>query len=88
MQKQLGYTDRVYNHINKTGGKVFIPLDRMRHIRWEEAVNRAILKREGYVSDNGSKIEFEHWHCSCGSIECLGNPRALGAYRPRRPRKQ
>ncbi len=44
-----------------------MPLSRMRHIRWEEAVVRSHARREKIP------VEIRHFDCHCGSIECLGN---------------
>lgn len=51
------------------GGDAFLPDTRMREIRWEEAVIRSKLKREGR-----SAITFRHVHFHCPSGCCLGTP--------------
>lgn len=63
-------TDRQRVHLDRGGG-VFIPLDRMARIRWEESVLRAKLAREGHTA-----VTFQHGTCHCGSIECVGVPHA------------
>jgi hypothetical protein len=56
-------------HFIDQGGDAFLPQERMREIRWEEAVVRSKLKREGR-----SAITFHHVHFHCPSGCCLGTP--------------
>lgn len=51
------------------GGDAFLPASRMREIRWEEAVIRSRLKREGHT-----RVTFRHVHFHCPSGCCLGTP--------------
>lgn len=51
------------------GGDAFLPDSRMREIRWEEAVIRSRIKREG-----GGEVTFRHVHFHCPSGCCLGTP--------------
>ncbi len=51
------------------GGDAFLPEARMREIRWEEAVIRSRLKREGRTV-----ASFRHVHFHCPSGCCLGTP--------------
>jgi hypothetical protein len=60
--------DRRRNHIDRCE-RVFLPQERMRHIRWEESVALAQAKRKGL---RGTKMI--HRNCHCGSVECLGVP--------------
>ena len=64
---------RQRRHI-QNGGRAFLPQDRMRHIRWEEAVARSEAKRTGNTDPS-----IRHFDCHCGSIECLGVPTILRA---------
>ena len=59
--------------LNKPLKNRFIPLARIRKIRWEEAVLRSRLKREG------EKPVIRHSTCHCGSVECLGIPMSMGS---------
>jgi hypothetical protein len=52
------------------GGDAFLPLSRIREIRWEEAVIRSRLAREG----GGGDVTFRHVHFHCRSGCCLGMP--------------
>ena len=61
------------NRFIDRGGDAFMPLSRMREIRWEEAVIRSILRREGHTA-----VWFRHVHCHCPSGCCLGTPCARG----------
>jgi len=54
---------------------VFLPQSRMRRIRWEEAMSRSMNKRGKRPIKN---LQFVHWDCMCGSIECLRNSRPSG----------
>lgn len=63
-------------HIDR-GERAFLPLTRMREIRWEECVARSLARREG-LADHA----LVHHDCHCGSIGCLGVPVLLP---PRRP---
>lgn len=60
--------ERRRRHI-QSGGRAFLPLSRMRHIRWEESVSRSRLKRDGVLDP-----KITHHNCSCGFIECQGVP--------------
>ncbi|MEZ4393630.1 MAG: hypothetical protein R3A48_21385 [Polyangiales bacterium] len=51
------------------GGDAFMPQQRMREIRWEEAVIRARVKRA-----EGGEVSFTHVHFHCPSGCCLGTP--------------
>lgn len=51
------------------GGNVFMPLSKMREIRYDEAVIRSILRRKGQVD-----VTFSHVHFHCPSGCCLGTP--------------
>jgi hypothetical protein len=42
----------------------------MRKIRWEEAVVNSEARRSG----RKDKLTYNHWDCTCGSIDCLANP--------------
>jgi hypothetical protein len=53
-----------------SGNRVFLPLSRMRRIRWEEAVEYSNARREG----RKDKLTCSHWDCHCGSVNCLANP--------------
>jgi hypothetical protein len=68
---------RVRNKIVR-GERVFLPQSRMRNIRWEEAVNRAQNNRDRGTKRYINNLQFVHWDCTCGSIECLANPIASG----------
>jgi hypothetical protein len=57
-------------HIKKFG-RAFLPEERMRHIRWEEAVLRSRVRRKG-----GAPFAVAHTSCLCGSVECLAIPYA------------
>jgi len=57
---------------------VFLPGSRMSRIRWEEAVNRAQNNRDRGTKRFIKDLQFVHWDCTCGSIECLANPIASG----------
>jgi len=66
------------------GGDAFLPLSRIREIRWEEAVIRSRIAREG----GGGDVTFRHVHFHCRSGCCLGDadpggggPRAVGGPR-------
>lgn len=59
---------RRYDHINE-GGRVFLPQERMRQIRWEECVVNAAMKRRGI-----DRPVIRHRNCCCGSIECIAVP--------------
>jgi hypothetical protein len=50
------------------GGNVFIPVWRMRQIRWEESVARARARRRR------EKAEIIHLTCHCGFIGCIAVP--------------
>ena len=69
--------NRVRNKIVR-GERVFLPQSRMSRIRWEEAVNRAQNNRDRGTKRYISNLQFVHWDCTCGSIECLANPIASG----------
>ncbi len=62
------YLPRKSRHISN-GGRAFIPLGRIRRIKWEGAVMRSIAKRRGIVNPS-----LQHSTCHCGSIECLSIP--------------
>lgn len=49
------------------GGDAFLPQSRMREIRWEEAVIRSRLRREGMTG-----ITFRHVRFPCPQGCCLG----------------
>jgi hypothetical protein len=51
------------------GGDAFMPQSRMREIRWEEAVIRSRVAREG-----GGDVTIRHVHFHCPSGCCLGTP--------------
>lgn len=51
------------------GGDAFMPLSRMQEVRWEEAVIRSVLRREGV-----GEVWFQHVHFHCPSGCCLGTP--------------
>lgn len=55
-------------HIDR-GERAFLPLDRMRAIRWEESVAHAEARRAGL-----REHMLRHHNCHCGSIACLGVP--------------
>lgn len=61
--------NRLRKHII-SGNRVFIPLSRMRKIRFEESVKYSIARRAG----RKDKLTCSHFDCSCGSIDCLANP--------------
>ena len=61
-------TDRQAQHIHRGQG-IFIPLWRMRKIKFEEAVVRSRAKREG-ISDP----IIQHFTCCCGSLDCIAEP--------------
>lgn len=58
-------------HIDR-GERAFLPLVRMRQIRWEESVAHSQARRRGL-----EEYKLEHGDCHCGSIECLGVPRVV-----------
>ncbi len=49
----------------------FISQERMREIRWEEAMANRRLKEKGLSKDD---YDLVHTNCSCGSEGCLGVP--------------
>lgn len=53
----------------RNGGRALLPQWRMRQIRWEEALLRSKLKRQGIVD-----IIINHTNCHCGILDCLGIP--------------
>jgi hypothetical protein len=61
--------NRLRKHIN-SGNRAFLPLSRMRRIRFEESVQYSIARRNG----RKDKLTCVHFDCSCGSINCLANP--------------
>jgi hypothetical protein len=75
--------ERVSNKIRrdsgfKANGGVFLPQSRMRHIRWEEAVKHSQNNRSKGTRHYIKGMQFVHWDCTCGDIECLANPRPSG----------
>jgi hypothetical protein len=50
-----------------------MPLSRMCAIRWEEAVERSRLRRDGLTLHT-----VIHGTCHCGSIDCVGVPWVQG----------
>ena len=69
---------RQRRHMMNGDGRVFIPLWRMRQIKWEEAVVRSRHSRElaNKTSRNvpDEDITIRHMNCGCGSMECQGVP--------------
>lgn len=65
-------TARRARHLDE-GGRVFMPLSRMCAIRWEEAVERSRLRRDGLTLHT-----VIHGTCHCGSIDCVGVPWVQG----------
>jgi hypothetical protein len=59
---------RRYRHIDR-GEDAFLPMSRMREIRWEEAVIRSVERRAGR-----EVLAFRHVHFHCGTGCCLGTP--------------
>lgn len=66
-------TPRLRRHLYR-GDRVFIPVDRMARIRWEESVLRGRLARDG-----AGDPAVTHGTCHCGSVECVGVPHAATA---------
>jgi hypothetical protein len=60
-------TERRRLHIDR-GDRAFLPLSRMRRIRWEEACARSYAKRNRI---GAYCIEHVVFHCG---IECMGIP--------------
>jgi hypothetical protein len=71
-KKRDRWRGRRFHHIDE-GGSAFLPMSRMREIRWEEAVIRSIERRAGHVG-----IWFRHVHFHCGTGCCLGTPVVAG----------
>lgn len=49
---------------------MFIPPERLREIRWEEAVLRSQVRR----SASPHAVNISHGTCHCGSLGCVGVP--------------
>lgn len=80
MNKRTGtQNERRDRHIQR-GGRAFLPLSRMRQIRWEEAVLNAQSRRK-----DEEKPTILHFNCGCGLIEHQGIP--LDAKTFRSPKK-
>ncbi len=79
-KKYRQITERKKNHICD-GDSAYIPLRRMREIRWEESVVNSQLKRL-----NPNDYQINHITCHCGSISCLGTP-VLVTNRKRKKRR-
>ena len=60
--------ERKRAHIDRCE-RAFLPLWRMREVRWEESVARSEAKRAGLT-----EYRIEHGDCHCGSISCLCTP--------------
>jgi hypothetical protein len=60
--------ERKRAHIDR-GERAFLPLGRMREVRWEESVARSEANRAGLTD-----YTLMHLDCHCGSIACLCVP--------------
>jgi hypothetical protein len=60
--------ERKRAHIDR-GERAFLPLGRMREVRWEESVARSEANRAGLT-----EYTLVHGDCHCGSISCLCVP--------------
>jgi hypothetical protein len=65
-------SERKRAHLQR-GDRVFLPLWRMRRVRWEESVARSQATRQGFT-----EIQVRHSDCHCGSVDCLCVPLVLG----------
>jgi hypothetical protein len=73
MARKRETRDTRRNRFIDRGGNAFMPMSRMREIRWEEAKIRSIVRRGG-----GGEVWFRHVHFHCPSGCCLGTPCAYG----------
>lgn len=60
-------------HIRR-GGRVFLPQERMRRIRWEESMAHSHIKRSPVIR-KGKVVPHHvvHYSCTCGSIDCIAS---------------
>jgi len=70
-ERRRNHIDQYTNARSAQNPGTFISQERMREIRWEEAMANRRLKEKGLSKDDH---QLMHSNCSCGSEGCLGVP--------------